>query len=77
MVRVPTIPAADGRTYLTYVNCLIDRQGDRRIVYLPFYRGAAALNVAALQNLGKTSALKSVRWIAPPPTGNSAACIAW
>ncbi|MGA2852851.1 MAG: hypothetical protein ABSE90_01770 [Verrucomicrobiota bacterium] len=47
VVRVPTIPAADGRTYLTYVNCLIDRQGERRIVYLPFYRGAASLNHAA------------------------------
>lgn len=47
VVRVPTIPAADGRTYLTYVNCLIDRQSGRKIVYLPFYRGAAALNRAA------------------------------
>ena len=47
VVRVPTIPAADGRTFLTYVNCLIDRQGDRRIVYLPFYRGTASLNRAA------------------------------
>lgn len=55
VVRVPTIPAADGRSYLTYVNCLIDRQGDRRIVYLPFYRGASALNNAAREvweNLG-------------------------
>ena len=47
VVRVPTLPAADGRSYLTYVNCLIDRQGGRRIVYLPFYRGASALNDAA------------------------------
>jgi hypothetical protein len=47
VVRVPTIPGADGRTFLTYVNCLIDRQDDRRIVYLPFYRGAASLNSAA------------------------------
>jgi hypothetical protein len=47
VIRVPAIPAADGRSYLTYVNCLIDRQGDRRIVYLPFYRGATALNDAA------------------------------
>ncbi len=47
VVRVPTIPACDGRTYLTYANVLLDRQGDRRIVYLPFYRGAESLNAAA------------------------------
>ena len=47
VIRVPTIPAADGRSYLTYVNCLIDRQGNRKIVYLPFYRGAESLNNAA------------------------------
>ena len=55
VVRVPTIPAADGRSYLTYVNCLIDQQGGRRIVYLPFYRGAGPLNAAARkiwENLG-------------------------
>lgn len=47
VVRVPTIPASDGRSYLTYVNCLIDRQAGRKIVYLPFYRGATSLNDAA------------------------------
>ena len=47
VVRIPTIPAADGRSYLTYVNCLIDRQGSRRFVYLPFYQNADALNAAA------------------------------
>jgi hypothetical protein len=41
------VPAHDGRTYLTYVNVLLDRQGSRRVVYLPFYRGAELLNVAA------------------------------
>jgi len=55
VVRIPTVPAADGRSYLTYVNCLIDRQGDRKIVYLPFYHHAAPLNHAARkiwENLG-------------------------
>jgi hypothetical protein len=47
VVRLPVAPAGDGRTYLTYANVLIDQQGARRIVYLPFYRGAAALNAAA------------------------------
>ena len=37
----------DGKAYLTFVNVLMDRQGDRRIVYLPFYRGAGRLNAAA------------------------------
>lgn len=44
VVRIPTIPACDGRSFLTYENVLIDQQGARRIVYLPSYRGAAALN---------------------------------
>jgi len=47
VVRIPVVPAQDGRTYLTYVNVLIDQQGDRRVVYLPFYRGVERLNAAA------------------------------
>lgn len=47
VVRIPTLLAPDGRTYFTYVNALIDRQADRRIVYLPVYRGAEKLNHVA------------------------------
>jgi hypothetical protein len=47
VVRIPVVPAQDGRTYLTYVNVLLDRMGERRVVYLPYYRGAEALNDAA------------------------------
>lgn len=47
VVRVPVVPASDGRTYLTYANVLIDQQAHHRIVYLPFYRGAEPLNIAA------------------------------
>jgi hypothetical protein len=47
VVRIPTIPARDGRTYLTFLNAIIDRSAEKRIVYLPFYRGAEALNAAA------------------------------
>ena len=47
VVRLPVVPARDGRTYLTYANVLIDQQGSRRVVYLPFYHGAEALNAAA------------------------------
>ena len=47
VIRIPTVPARDGRTYLTYVNVLIDEQGGRRIVYLPQYRGVESMNSAA------------------------------
>jgi len=47
IVRIPVVPARDGRTYLTYVNVLMDQQGGRRVVYLPFYRGVERLNAAA------------------------------
>jgi hypothetical protein len=45
--RIPVVPACDGRTYLTYVNVLLDQQGGHRTVYLPVYRGADRLNAAA------------------------------
>ena len=47
VVRIPVAPGCDGRTYLTYVNVIIDQQASRRIVYMPIYRGAEALNAAA------------------------------
>lgn len=47
VVRIPVVPARDGRTYLTFVNVIIDQQGGRRRVYLPFYRGVERLNGAA------------------------------
>jgi hypothetical protein len=47
VLRIPVVPARDGRTYLTYVNALIDQQSGRRVVYLPFYRGVERLNAAA------------------------------
>ena len=55
VIRIPVVPAKDGRTYVTYVNVLLDQQGNRRIVYLPFYRGMERLNAAARavwENLG-------------------------
>ena len=55
VARIPVVPAHDGRTYLTYVNVLIDQQGSRHLVYLPFYRGVEVLNASARQtweNLG-------------------------
>ena len=47
VARIPVVPARDGRTYLTYANVLLDQQGNRRVVYLPFYRGVERLNAAA------------------------------
>jgi hypothetical protein len=47
VVRIPTVVAPDGRTFLTYVNSIIDQQGDRRIVYAPSYKGVEAMNLAA------------------------------
>ena len=47
VVRIPVVPATDGRTFLTYVNAIIDRDGPNRIVYMPCYRGAEPLNAAA------------------------------
>ena len=49
IVRIPVVPARDGRTYLTFVNVLLEKSGEHRIVYVPFYRGAEALSTAAHQ----------------------------
>jgi hypothetical protein len=46
VVRVPVLPDRDGRTYLTCLNAILDQRGGRRIVYMPTYRGADALNAA-------------------------------
>ena len=47
VVRIPVVPGRDGRTYLTYVNVLIDFPPGRPLVYMPTYRGAEPLNDAA------------------------------
>lgn len=55
VVRIPVAPGSDGRTYLSYVNAIIDRRAGQRIVYMPVFRGAEPLNDAATavwQSLG-------------------------
>jgi len=55
VVRMPLVPARDGRTYLSYLNVIIDAKQEGRIVYLPTYAGAERLNDAAAviwQHLG-------------------------
>jgi hypothetical protein len=47
VVRVPIVPGHDGRTYLTYVNGLIDERDGRRAFYMPEYSFAGHLNRAA------------------------------
>jgi hypothetical protein len=47
VLRIPVVPGCDGRTYLSYVNVILDVRGGTRTVYMPVYRGADTLNRAA------------------------------
>jgi hypothetical protein len=47
VVRIPLVPGADGRTYLTYVNAILDERDGRRTVYAPSYPFAGSLNRSA------------------------------
>jgi hypothetical protein len=47
VVRMPTVPAMDSRTYLTYLNAIIDQRDGKRTVYMPSFTGAESLNRAA------------------------------
>ncbi len=47
--RMPTVPGRDGRTYVTYLNVVLDQRAGRRIVYMPVYSGADCLNREAEQ----------------------------
>lgn len=47
VVRIPIVPASDGRTYVTYLNAILDQRQGRRIVYMPVFNGADSLNRTA------------------------------
>ncbi len=47
VVRIPVVPGRDGRTYLTYVNVIVNQRRGNRTVYMPVYDGVDALNRAA------------------------------
>lgn len=47
VVRIPVVPGCDGRTYLTYVNVIVDQRDGNRIVYMPVYDAVDKLNRAA------------------------------
>ncbi len=49
VIRIPVVPGRDGRTYLTYVNVIIDQRDGKRIVYMPVYQGVDKLNRAAAE----------------------------
>lgn len=47
VVRIPVVPGVDGKTYLTYVNVIIDQREGKSIVYMPAYRGCDEMNSEA------------------------------
>ncbi len=47
VVRIPVAPGVDGRTYITYLNAILDQHDGRRIVYMPTFAAAGVLNRAA------------------------------
>ena len=47
VIRIPVVPGCDGRTFITYVNVIIDQREDRRVVYMPVFDAADVLNRAA------------------------------
>jgi hypothetical protein len=49
VVRIPVVPGLDARTYVTYVNVIIDQRPEGRWVYMPVFAGCEALNQAARQ----------------------------
>jgi len=49
VIRVPVVSSPDGRTYLAYLNVILDQHDDTRTVYLPVYEGAEPLNTMATQ----------------------------
>lgn len=47
VIRIPVVPGRDGRTYVTYLNAILDQRDGRRTVYMPVFDGADVLNRAA------------------------------
>ena len=45
--RIPVVPASESKTYLTYVNVILDQRDGKRIVYMPVYERQDAMNAAA------------------------------
>jgi hypothetical protein len=48
VVRMPLVPGDDGRTWLSYLNVILDERSGQRTVSLPVFDGAEELNKAAI-----------------------------
>jgi hypothetical protein len=46
VIRIPCVPATDGKTYITYVNGIIDHRDGQRTIYMPSFQGQEKLNSA-------------------------------
>lgn len=44
VTRIPVVPGTDTKTYLSYVNVILDERDGQRVVYLPHYTGQKELN---------------------------------
>jgi hypothetical protein len=44
--RIPCVPSVDGKTFITYVNGIVDQRDGERTIYMPVYRGEDRLNSA-------------------------------
>jgi peptidyl-arginine deiminase len=47
VIRIPCVPACDGKTYITYVNGIIDQRDGQRTIYMPTFESQPRLNEAA------------------------------
>jgi hypothetical protein len=47
--RIPVVPGKDGRTYLSYLNAILDERDGKRTVYLPIFNAIPSLDQAAAQ----------------------------
>jgi N-dimethylarginine dimethylaminohydrolase len=55
VVRMPLVPAPDGRTFLAGLNVILDQQGGKRIAYMPTFDHAEVINESSArvwQDLG-------------------------
>ena len=46
VTRIPCVPSCDGKTFLTFVNGIIDQRDGVRTIYMPVYHGEERLNAA-------------------------------
>jgi hypothetical protein len=46
VTRIPCVPSCDGKTFITFVNGIIDQRDGRRTIYMPTYQGQGRLNAA-------------------------------